>query len=206
WDNMGFPIAECRADGTFEVGKPQGTGGLVSPATVGEQIVYEVGDPAAYVLPDVVCDWSNVRLEQSGKDRVCVSGARGRAPTHSYKVSATYADGYRAAVTMMIAGRDAVAKAEATAAAILGRARRLMLEAGFADFNETSVEVLGSEASFGAQTRARGTREVVLKIAVRHASKDALQIFAREIYPAATAMAQGLTGFAGGRPEPQPVI
>src|SRR5262245_55552687 len=165
---MGFPIAICRPDGSFEIGKPEGTGGLVSPATVAEQIVYEVGDPAAYVLPDVVCDWSNVRLEQSGKDRVRVSGAKGRAPTQSYKVSATYADGYRAAVTMMIGGRDAVAKAEATAGAILARARRLMLAAGFDDFSETSVEVLGSEASFGDHSRARGTREVLLKIAVRH--------------------------------------
>jgi len=206
WDRMGFPIAECRADGSFEVTKPDRTGGLVSAATVAEQIVYEVGDPMAYVLPDVVCDWSDVSLEQAGKDKVRVSGARGRAPTSSYKVSATYADGYRAAVTMMIAGRDAVEKAQAVGDAIIARSRRLMREAGFDDFSEASTEILGSEASYGAQSRARASREVVLKIAVRHPSKDALQIFAREIYPAATAMAQGLTGFAGGRPEPQPVI
>ena len=107
---------------------------------------------------------------------------------------------------MMIAGRHAVEKAQAVGKAILARSRRLMREAGFDDFQEASTEILGSEASYGAQSRARGSREVVLKIAVRHQSKEALQIFAREIYPAATAMAQGLTGFAGGRPEPQPVI
>ncbi|HHZ09631.1 MAG TPA: DUF1446 domain-containing protein [Rhizobiales bacterium] len=206
WDDMGFPVAECGADGGFVVTKPAGTGGLVSTATVAEQIVYEVGDPAAYVLPDVVCDWSGVRLEQVGPDRVAVSGARGRAPTPSYKVSATYADGFRATVTMMIAGREAAAKAEAVGRAILSRCRRLMAEAGHADFAETSTEVLGAESGYGAATRAAGTREVILKIGVRHASRDALQVFAREIYPAATAMAQGLTGFAGGRPEPQPVI
>jgi hypothetical protein len=206
WDDMGFPIAECRPDGSFEITKPDGTGGLVSPATVGEQIVYEVGDPAAYVLPDVTCDWSDLRLEQSGKDRVRVCGAKGRAPTASYKVSATYADGYRAAVTMMIAGREAVDKAEAVGRAILSRASRLMRQADFADFTETSVEVLGGEASYGRNARARAAREVILKIAVRHPSREALQIFAREIYPAATSMAQGLTGIAGGRPEPQPVI
>ena len=206
WDRMGFPIAECRADGSFDVTKPAGTGGLVTPMTVGEQVVYEVGDPAAYVLPDVVCDWSEVRLTQAGPDRVTVTGARGRAPTPFYKVSATHADGWRAAVTVMIVGREAKAKAQAVGDAILGRSRRLMAEAGFDDFSETSIEILGTEASYGASGRAQGAREVVLKIGVRHAAREALKIFAREIYPAATAMAQGLTGFAGGRPEPQPVI
>ena len=206
WADMGFPIAECAADGSFIVTKPAGTGGLVSTATVAEQIVYEVGDPRSYVLPDVTADWSAVRLEQVGPDRVKVSGASGTAPTDSYKVSATYADGYRSQVTMMIAGREAKARAEATAGAILARSERLMREAGFEGFSDTSVEVLGSESNYGAQARAAQAREVILKIAVRHPSKDALGIFAREIFPAATSMAQSLTGFAGGRPEPQPVI
>jgi len=206
WDDMGFPIAECAADGSFVLTKPAGTGGLVTPRTVAEQIVYEVGDPTCYILPDVVADWSGLRLEAAGPDRVRVSGARGRAPTASYKVSATYADGYRASVTMMIAGRDAAAKARATGEAILKRSERLMQAAGFGGFAETSIELLGAETNYGATARAAGAREAVLKIGVRHPSKDALGIFAREIYPAATAMAQGLTGFAGGRPEPQPVI
>jgi hypothetical protein len=206
WADMGFPVADCRADGSFEVGKPEGTGGRVTPATIAEQVVYEVGDPAAYMLPDVCCDWSQVKLDASGPDRVRVSGARGRGPSSSYKVSATYADGYRCTATMMIVGDEAAERAEAVASAILARCGRLIREAGFPDFAETSVETLGAEASYGAQSQARATREVVLKIGVRHPSKEALQIFAREIYPAATAMAQSLTGFAGGRPEPQPVI
>lgn len=206
WDDMGFPIAECAPDGTFTVTKPDGTGGLVSTATVAEQITYEVGDPSRYILPDVVADWSGVRLEQDGKDRVKVSGAKGSAPTDTYKVSATHADGYRSSITMAIIGRDAVAKAEATGAAILERSRRLMAEAGHGDFSERSIEVLGSETNYGASARRRDTREVILKLAVKHQSREALGIFAREIFPAATAMAQGLTGFSGGRPEPQPVI
>jgi hypothetical protein len=206
WADMGFPFADCRADGSFEIGKPDGTGGRVTPSTIAEQVVYEVGDPAAYMLPDVTCDWSQVKLEATGPDRVRVSGARGRAPTASYKVSATYADGYRCTATMMIVGDDAAERAEAVARAILARCGRLIGDAGFPDFAETSVETLGAEASYGAGSKARATREVVLKIGVRHPSKEALQIFAREIYPAATAMAQSLTGFAGGRPEPQPVI
>lgn len=206
WDRMGFPIAECHADGSFEISKPENTGGLVSVGTVSEQIVYEVGDPTAYILPDVTCDWADVTVEQTGTDRVMVRGARGHAPTPSYKVSATYADGYRSGVTMMIAGRDAAAKARKTGEAILARSERLMNEAGFGGFTETSMEILGAESNYGAQSRAGQAREVVLKIAVRHSSKDALLIFGREIYPAATSMAQGITGFAGGRPEPQPVI
>jgi hypothetical protein len=206
WERMGFPIAECRPDGSFEISKPPGTGGLISPATIGEQIVYEVGDPSRYILPDVVCDFSQVRLAQTGPDRVRVTGAKGYAPTSSYKVSATYADGYRSSVTLMIAGREAVAKAQTVGAAILARARRLMLEAGFGDFTETSTEILGSEANYGGNSLAKGAREVILKIAVRHKSKEALQIFGREVYPAAASMAQGLTGFAGGRPEPQSLV
>src|SRR5690606_25119110 len=144
WDRMGFPIALCEADGSFVLTKPEGTGGCVTPATVAEQIVYEVGDPARYVLPDVVADWSAVKVVQAGPDRVRVTGARGSAPTDSYKVSATFADGYRSAVTMMIVGREAVAKAEATGAALLNRSSRLMREAGFDDFTDSSVEILGS--------------------------------------------------------------
>lgn len=206
WADMGFPIAECAADGSFVISKPEGTGGLVSTATIAEQVVYEVGDPRRYILPDVTADWSAVRLEQVGPDRVKVSGAKGAAPTDSYKVSATYADGYRAQVTMMIAGREAKERAEATAKAILARSERLMRAAGFDGFADSSVEILGSEANFGAQSRAGTTREVVLKIAVRHASKDALGIFAKEIFPSATSMTQSITGFAGGRPEPQPIV
>jgi len=206
WDDMGFPIAECEPDGAFVLTKPEATGGLVTCASVAEQIVYEVGDPAVYLLPDVTCDWSDVRLTQVGENRVRVTGARGAPPSSTYKVSATYPDGYRAATTLMIVGRDAVEKAQAVGRAILARSRRLILEAGLADFAETSIETLGAEMSYGARARTKAAREIILKIAVRHASADALKIFAREIFPAAASMAQGLTGFTGGRPEPQPVI
>jgi hypothetical protein len=206
WSDMGFPIAECEADGAFTLTKPLGTGGRVTTATVAEQIVYEVGDPGAYLLPDVTCDFRSVKLEEVGENRVRVTDVRGRAPTASYKVSATYADGFRAATTVMIAGRDAAEKAEAVGRAVLSRARRLIMAAGFADFSEKSVEILGAETTYGAQSRARASREVLLKIGVRHPSAEALKIFAREVFPAGASMAQGLTGFAGGRPEPQPVV
>lgn len=208
WDDMGFPIAECTPDGAFAITKPPLTGGLVTPLSVAEQMLYEIGDPAAYLLPDVACDFRAVKLQAEGKDRVRVVGARGRAPGPMAKVSATWHDGYRVMCTVTIGGRDAAAKAQRAAEAILVRARRLIMARGFADFSETSIEVLGAEAIYGpnASPQARVAREVVLKIGARHADEKALEILAREIAPAATAMAQGLTGFFAGRPSVQPVV
>jgi len=206
WDCMGFPIAEVARNGSFIATKPTGTGGRVAPETVAEQIVYEIGDPASYLLPDVTCDLRQLSLKQAGTDRVEVSGARGRAPTDSYKVSATYQDGFRATGTMMIGGRDAVARAEATAQAILRRTRRIFGERKLGDYLRSDIEVLGAESNWGAQARARGTREVILKLAVHHSDKAALEIFSREFLPSATSMAQGITGFAGGRPSVTPLV
>lgn len=206
WHDMGYPIVECAADGSFVVTKPAGSGGRVVPATVAEQITYEVHDPRRYLLPDVVCDFTQLRLEDLGAERVRVTGARGLAATPHYKVSLTYADGYRCLATLMVVGPEARARAEQVAAAILQRTRRLLSEAGWADYRQVSVEVLGAEALYGPHARAQHTREVILKVAVTHAQERALEIFAREIYPAATSMAQGITGFAGGRPAVQPIV
>ena len=206
WDRMGFPIAICKPDGSFVATKPANTGGRVVPETVGEQIVYEIGDPSAYLLPDVNCDWRHIKLTQVGENRVEVSGAKGRAPTSSYKVSATYQDGFRTTGTMMIGGVDAVRKAEAVAAAILKRTRGLMAKRGMADYIRTDVEILGAEANWGANSRRRDTREVIMKLAVQHADSKALDVFGREFIPPATAMAQGITGFSGGRPSPTPLV
>jgi len=206
WDDMGVPIATCRDDGSFVISKPAGTGGLVSRATVAEQIVYEIGDPAAYVLPDVICDFSDVRLDDLGGDRLRVSGAHGRAPTTTYKVSATYLDGYRVAATMLIAGGEAAARAERAGHAILVRTARIVAARGFSPFAETSVEVAGGGAIVGRPELAETAREVVLKLAARHAERAPLDILAREIAPAGCAMAQGFTGLIGGRPKATPVI
>jgi len=206
WDDMGYPIVECTADGPFIVTKTPGTGGRVSVPTVAEQITYEVHDPQAYLLPDVVCDLTEVQLEDLGADRVRVSGARGLPPTPYYKASLTYADGYRCTATLMIVGADAAEKARHVAAAILKRTRRLFTERGLSDYTAVSTEVLGAEASYGPHARHADTREVVLKIAVAHEQERALELFAREIFPSATSMAQGITGFAAGRPAVQPIV
>jgi hypothetical protein len=207
WDRMGFPIVECDADGrSFVLTKPPDTGGLVIPASVAEQIVYEIGDPQDYRLPDVCCDFADVKLLQDGPDRVRVSGARGRLAPYTLKASATYADGWRLTGTLMVGGPEAARKAQRVGEAILARCRRLMAARGLADFDETSLEVLGAESTYGPHARTAHSREVILKLAARHAVRAALELLAREIAPSATAMAQGITGFAAGRPSPSPVV
>ena len=204
--NMGFPIVEVSSDGSFIVTKPEGTGGLVSTATVGEQIVYEIGDPQSYLLPDVVADFSHVELKQLGENRVRVRGAKGRAPTHQYKVSATYADGFRVLVSFMLGGIDANAKGEAVSQAILDKCQRVLAMRGVPEFTSTSVEILGTETTYGAQARYPDNREVIVKMAVTHPLKEACLFFASEIAQAATGMAPGITGIVGGRPKVSPVI
>lgn len=208
WENIGYPIVSVAADGSFTVGKPAGTGGIVTRGTVAEQLVYEIGDPASYLLPDVTCDFSAVTVQETGESQVRVAGARGRPPTGRYKVSATYMDGFRAVAHLTIGGVDAVAKAERTAAAILARTRKIFASVNLADYRDTLVEVLGAEASYGphANPAVRQTREAVLKLAVSHLQKLALEIFAREVAPAGTSFSPGTTGYFGGRPSPQPVV
>lgn len=204
--NMGFPIVECHADGSFIVTKVENTGGLVSCATVGEQVLYEIGDPADYQLPDVVCDFTQVRLLQQGENRVLITGAAGRAPSSQYKVSATYLDGYRSSATFMLGGREAVAKGRVVADAIITRVRTLFKAKNCPDFSDVNIEILGAESTYGAHAKGQDSREVVVKISVQHADRRALNMFGLEIAQAATAMTPGITGLVGGRPKATPRI
>ncbi|XP_060073298.1 uncharacterized protein LOC132553104 [Ylistrum balloti] len=207
WDNIGFPIVECDADGGIIVTKPAGTGGLVSTATVSEQLLYEIADPAHYFLPDVVCDFTGVNLTDLGENKVLVEGAKGRPPTSDYKVCATYLDGYRCTAVAGVGGPNSKAKAEKTAEAIIKRCKKIFAQMKLDDFTNVEMEVLGSEQMYGPNSRIpQGSRESVMWLAVHHQQKKALQMFAREIAPAGTGMAPGLTGIVGGRPSVSPVL
>ena len=206
WDDIGYPILECHADGSFVVTKAPGTGGLVSRAVVAEQTLYEMGDPGAYVLPDVVCDFTGVQIEEVGADRVRVSGARGLAPTPTYKVCATYPDGYRCTAILNIIGIAAAGKARRTAEAILARTRAIFRELGLPDYSASRIEVLGAETVYGPHARTGETREAVMRLAVAHDQRQALEIFSREIAPAGTSWSPGTTGMGGGRPKVTPAV
>ena len=207
WAHIGYPIVECALDGSFTVTKPAGTGGLVAPQVVAEQMLYEIHDPAAYLLPDVVCDFTQVTMRQTGPDRVHVSGARGRSPTASYKVSSTYLDGFKTSAQLTIVGFEAAAKAQRTGEAILTRVGELLAAQGLAPFSATHLEVLGAESCYGplADPAVLHTREAILRLTARHPDKAALELLAREIAPAGTSFAPGTTG-AGGRASVSPLI
>jgi hypothetical protein len=206
WAGIGYPIVECRADGSFTCTKPAGTGGLVTPAVIAEQILYEIGDPARYILPDVVCDFTGVRLSQDGQHRVAVRGARGRPPTTSYKVSATHMEGFKTSAQLTIVGFDAVAKARRTGAAIIDRCVALLARLGLPPYTATHVEVLGAESCYGPHARAQHTREAILRLSATHPRKEALDLLAREVAPAGTSWSPGTTGAGGGRASASPSI
>uniref|UniRef100_A0A3Q3WYU7 Uncharacterized protein n=1 Tax=Mola mola TaxID=94237 RepID=A0A3Q3WYU7_MOLML len=187
WDNMGFPVVECSRDGSFVLSKPPKTGGLVSFGTVAEQLVYEIGDPRRYLLPDVTCDFSRVVLEEVPDvpgGAVRVTGAKGFTPSHDYKVCATYVDGFRATAVCPVGGPRAVEKARRTADSIIKRTKRMFKQLGLEDFSSINIQVLGAEDTYGAN----GSREAVIWMAAHHKQKKALEVFSREIAPAGTGM------------------
>ncbi len=191
WANIGYPIGECRADGTFVMTKPAGTGGLVSVGTVAEQMLYEVSDPAAYFVPDVTCDFTGVTMEQIGPDRVLVSGARGLPPTSTAKVCLTYEDGWRCIALQPIMGIEAPAKAARQAAALFERTRNMLRAQNLGDWKRTYVEVLGAEATYGGRSRGQDSREVIARMIVDHDERAGVEVFAREQISSITTMSVG---------------
>jgi hypothetical protein len=208
WDNTGFPVAEVNADGSFILTKPPGTGGKVSPLTAGEQMLYEIGDPANYILPDVICDFTRVTMEQVAQDRVLIAGAQGRAPTATYKVSATYLDGFACVGAFVIAGRNAARKARLQGEAVLAKTRRIAQLMGMGDYSKTALQLVGTESLYGDQARPEAiqSREVVLRLGAHHPSREGAEIFSREFVGAGLSMAPGLTGLSPGRPKPTPIV
>lgn len=204
--DIGYPIAEMCGDGGFVVTKPTGTSGLVSRATVAEQMLYEIADPQAYLMPDVACDFSDVDLVEVGTDRVQVSGARGTGAPEGCKTCLTWADGWRGGHAFGFYGLEAEAKAQAFAEAAIGRSRAALTRMGAADFSEVSIEILGSEAQFGPMRQSGPAREVSAKIAVRHPQSRGIAAFVKEATGVGLAAAPGLCGFAGARPKPMPVL
>ena len=200
--DVGYPIAELSDDGSMVITKPEGSGGTVTTATVAEQLVYEIGDPAHYLTPDVNTDFSQVELEQDGPDRVRVRGARGGPAPERYKVSLAYRDGFMVSGTLVIAGPGAKEKARGCADIVLARVR----SAGYS-LPQVHLECLGAGDSVpGVWPRAADPPEVVLRITARDDSREALERLARELAPLVTSGPPGVTGYTGPRPKPHAVL
>lgn len=199
---IGYPMVEMEADGTFSITKPPGTSGVVSPLSVGEQLLYEIGDPQAYLLPDVTCDFSEATLTQSGADQVTVSNAKGRPPNKNYKVSLTHADGYRAGQLLTFQGLEVHAKAKAFSDAVFERSRSKLRAANAGDYQQISFEIVG-----GIAPDNPNYGEIVAKIAAQHARPEAIGVFLKELTGMALATPPGMSVFAAaGRPRPSPVV
>jgi Acyclic terpene utilisation family protein AtuA len=201
--NVGFPIVQASPDGTFVVTKHDGTGGCVTIQTIKEQLVYEMGDPHAYITPDCIADFTTIRLEDEGPNRVRVYGIEGRAATDSLKVSISYSSGFKAVGTLVYSWPDAYEKAQAADAILRARLDRLGLK-----FDQVLTEFVGVNATHGALAGepARDVPEVQLRVGVRGGDRKAVERFTKEIAPLILTGPPGVTGFAGGRPKVEEIV
>jgi hypothetical protein len=201
--NVGYPIVNAHADGTFEISKHPGTGGRISVPTVTEQLVYEMGDPHSYITPDVVADFTTIKLEQVGPDRVRVFGIGGRPPTDKLKVSIAYRAGFKAVGTLVYAWPDALEKAQAADRVLRERLDRLGLR-----FDKILTEFVGASATHGPLAGAPNADlpEVQLRFGVRGEDRAAVERFTREIAPLVLNGPPSVTGFAGGRPKVEEIV
>jgi hypothetical protein len=200
--NVGYPIVEASPDGTFFITKHPGTGGRIDVHSVSEQLVYEMGDPRNYITPDVVADFTTIRLEPAGENRVRVFGIEGRAPTDKLKVSIAYRAGFKAVGTLVYVWPDALEKAQLADRVLRDRLTMLGLR-----FDQTYTEFLGASATHGPLANTpRELPEVQLRIGVRGNDRAAVERFTRELAPLVLNGPPSVTGFAGGRPKVEEVV
>ncbi len=199
---IGFPIAEAFPNGEVIITKHENTGGRVSVETVSEQLVYEIGDPKDYITPDCIADFTSIRLEDAGVNRVRVFGVKGLPATPFYKVSMSYSDGYSAFGSLTYSWPDALEKAKAADEILRTRLSDLGLK-----FDEIKTEFQGYNACHGPIAKTYDDlNEVVLRIGVRSQDRKSIERFGMEIAPLILTGPPGVTGFAGGRPKPSDVV
>ncbi len=200
--NVGYPIVEASADGTFFIVKHPKTGGRISVPSVTEQLVYEMGDPHSYITPDVVADFTSIQLEQAGNDRVRVFGITGRPATDQLKVSIAYRAGYKAVGTLVYAWPDALKKAQLADRVLRERLDHLGLE-----FDHMLTEFVGANATHGPLVGDPGDpAEVQLRVGVRGHDKASIERFSRELIPMVLNGPPTVTGFAAGRPKVEEIV
>lgn len=204
-EHIGFPIVEAYPDGEFVVTKHEKAGGLVSLMTVKEQLLYEIGDPAEYITPDCVADFTSIHLEDEGPNRVRVKGITGKPKTPFYKVSASYLDGYKLSGTLVYAWPDALKKAVRAGEILQKRADALGLS--YDMFHTEYIGYNGCSEEPAAPPFDRDTPdEVQLRVALSGRSKADLNRFGKELAPLILTGPGAVTGFAGGRPKAGEVV
>ncbi|MBI4546353.1 MAG: DUF1446 domain-containing protein [Ignavibacteriae bacterium] len=200
--HIGFPIAEAYPNGEIIITKHENTGGMVTVQTVSEQLLYEIGDPTNYITPECIADFTTIKLEQVGKDRVKLSGVKGKAATNFYKVSMSYADGYSSVGTLTYAWPDALEKAKKADEILRTRLADLGLQ-----FDEIRTEFVGLNSCHGPVAAMPNIiNEVVLRVGVRSHNYNSVERFGKEIAPLILTGPPAVTGFSGGRPKPSEVI
>ncbi|HKP15683.1 MAG TPA: acyclic terpene utilization AtuA family protein [Gemmatimonadaceae bacterium] len=200
--NVGYPIVEARADGSFVVTKHPGTGGRINVPSVTEQLVYEMGDPHSYITPDVVADFTSIKLAPDGDDRVRVFGIAGRPATDKLKVSIAYRAGFKAVGSLVYAWPDALEKAT-----LADRVLRERLDAMGLRFDQLLTEFVGVSAAHGPLSVSTGEApEVQWRVGVRSSDRKAVERFTREIAPLVLNGPPTVTGFAGGRPKVEEIV
>lgn len=203
--DVGFPIVECSADGSFVVTKHPGSGGLVSAQTVREQLLYEMGHPQSYITPDVIADFTAIALTDLGADRVHISGVKGRPPTDLLKVSIAYADGFKSTGSLIISGPDARAKSEVFAAVFWKRLSMELGKAGLADVSHCNTEHIGDDSTHRGLTPSHLVSEILLRFSVRDANKDKLAVF-RKLLPSMILSGPSGVAVTGGAPAVSEVV
>jgi hypothetical protein len=200
--NVGYPLVEAKPDGTFVVTKHPNTGGRVSVQTITEQLVYEMGDPHSYITPDVIADFTTIKLAPDGENRVLVSGIKGKPPTDKLKVSVAYRAGFKAVGTLVYAWPDALEKAQLADRVLRERLDRLGLR-----FERILSEFVGANATHGHLAGDQSDApEVQLRFGVRGSDRAAVERFTREIAPLVLNGPPSVTGFAGGRPKVEEIV
>lgn len=203
--DIGFPIIEANSDGSFYVTKHEDTGGLISKQTVKEQLLYEIGDPTEYITPDCIADFTSINLEEAGPNRVKVSGIEGHPETDTYKISASYNDGYKLSSTLVYSWPGALKKAKRAGEILQGRADALGLE--YDDFRVEYVGVNGcSEQPITEELLKEEQQEVQMRVSLSGSSKEDLNRFGKEVAPLILTGPSGVTGFAGGRPKASGIV
>lgn len=204
-EDIGFPIIEASPDGSFVVTKHENTGGLVNEMTVKEQLVYEIQDPRRYLTPDVIADFTSIQIEQEAENRVRLYGIKGKPPTDTYKISASYHDGYKLTSSLVYAWPDALQKAQKGGEILRKRAQALELT-----FDRFRVEYVGvngcNEQPITGEISDREYDEIEMRVAVSGPNKEEINRFGKEVVPLILTGPSGVTGYAGGRPRASDIV